>query len=96
MINGDAVYLRLKEKYEEKVIDEIPGILNSIEKNQRRYNLKDCLYQLQDICNQLYYVYGASDEVILFQALINQYRHEFDIVDENEIIHHMNDGDFVQ
>lgn len=95
-MNADAVYLNLKAKYDDKIIDDIPNIIKSIENNTRPYNLKEQLNKLQDINNQLYYIYGASDEIIIYQALINMLRHKYNIVDEQEIIHKFDDGEFVQ
>jgi hypothetical protein len=92
----EEVYMRLKQKYDEKIIDEIPKILQSINNNQRQYNVRIELDKLQDISNQLYYVYGVTDEIILLQAMINSLRHDYDIPDEKELIYNMPDGDFAQ
>ena len=92
----EEVYMKLKQKYDEKIIDEIPKILQSINKNQRQYNVRIELDKLQDISNQLYYVYGATDEIILLQAMINSLRHDYDIPDDKELIYKMPDGDFAQ
>ena len=55
-------------------------------------DLKKCLDNLQNECNLLYEEFGAIPNVIGLQLSINRLRHEFDCVDESELLYE----DFVQ
>ena len=92
----EEVYNKLQQKYNDECIDKIPSILASIEKNNSKSNIIKELDNLQDICNILYSKYGATDEVIFYQAMINTLRNKYDIPDENELIYNHPDGRFVQ
>lgn len=95
-INGEQVYKMLKQKYTDECIDKIPAHLTSIKNNNQNYNLKVELDKLQEICNTLYTKYGASNEIIQYQALINSIRYTYDIPDDNELIYEHEDGRFAQ
>lgn len=51
---------------------------------------------LQEVCNNLYNLYGFDDNILELQVYINTLRHEFDITDPREILHIDNGKGFVQ
>lgn len=52
-----------------------------------REELKRQLDEKQQIVNQLYETDGLTDEVLNMQVDINAMRHEYDLVDESELIY---------
>ena len=49
--------------------------------------LKKELDEKQEIVNQLYEKWGLTDEILDLQVEINSLRHEYDLVDESEIVY---------
>lgn len=81
----DNLLLKISGKYENVSLN-----IDDMEDKPR------LLYKLQNINNNLYEKYGLVDEVLDLQLWINGKRYEWDIVDDGEIIHHFDDGEFVQ
>lgn len=81
----DNLLLKISGKYENVSLN-----IDDMENKPR------LLYKLQNINNNLYEKYGLVDEVLDLQLWINSKRYEWDIVDDGEIIHKFDDGDFVQ
>lgn len=52
-----------------------------------REEIKRQLDEKQQIVNQLYETDGLTDEVLNMQVDINAMRHEYDLVDETELIY---------
>ena len=42
---------------------------------------------LQNVCNELYETYGATEEVIDLQVAINKFRHKHNITDKSQLIY---------
>lgn len=90
------VYKKLKEKYNYNIIEEIPQIIKVIDTECHEELVQSQADELQRINNILYSRYGDSDEVILFQARINQLRNLYDVPDKSELKYDCSDGEFAQ
>ena len=49
-------------------------------------DLEHTFNTLQNVCNELYETYGATEEVMSLQISINQLRHKFDVTDKSELL----------
>jgi hypothetical protein len=92
----DKAYKNLNEKYSDKLLQDIPSLSSSLCRDDNLNNVQSVVNKLQAINNVLYSKYGDEDNIIIFQARINQIRNLYDIVDKSEIIHIQPDGEFVQ
>jgi hypothetical protein len=90
-----SVCARLTKDYPSEA-NLIKSTIDSLKNDESVTNAKTVADKLQEINNKLYEKYGDKDDIIIFQARINQIRHEYNIVDPSEIIHRFDDGAFVQ
>lgn len=49
-------------------------------------DLEHTFNTLQNVCNELYETYGATEEVMSLQISINQLRHKFNVTDKSELL----------
>lgn len=60
------------------------------------YDKRGYIETLQEICNNLYNLYGFDDSILELQVYINTLRHKYDITDPREVIHIDNGKGYVQ
>lgn len=49
-------------------------------------DLEHTFNTLQNVCNELYETYGATEEVIDLQVAINKLRHKHNVTDKSELL----------
>lgn len=79
-------YNGLKKKYNYNIIEEIPVITETLQNNPTQQIIKQSAEQLQRINNILFQRYGDANEIIIFQARINQLRYLYDVPDDTELV----------
>ena len=50
-------------------------------------DLEHTFNTLQNVCNELYKTYGATEKVISLQVAINGLRHKYDVTDKSQLVY---------